>query len=118
MSQSKQVSAPASRSILNYRLTCGFFASVLRSDCTEKGQPGGFGGSFTQHRLDHAPQTVLSGGLPPRKNPLDLIRRAYSVAPSDFISVAASGQFMQSLRFIFALVVFAAVGTQTAAAPT
>jgi hypothetical protein len=30
MTQSKQVSASASRSIVNYRLTCGFFASVFR----------------------------------------------------------------------------------------
>jgi hypothetical protein len=30
MIQSKQVGGPASRSILNYRLTCGFCASVFR----------------------------------------------------------------------------------------
>jgi hypothetical protein len=29
MIQSKQVSGPASRSIVNYRLTCGFSASVF-----------------------------------------------------------------------------------------
>jgi hypothetical protein len=30
MTQSKQVGGPASRSIVNYRLTCGFCASVFR----------------------------------------------------------------------------------------
>jgi hypothetical protein len=36
--QSKQVSAPASRSIVNYQLTCGFSASVLALGCAERGQ--------------------------------------------------------------------------------
>jgi hypothetical protein len=67
MAQSKQVSAPASRSIINYQLTCGFFASVLPSDCTEKGQAGGFGGSFTHDWPDSTTRTGLSSGLPARK---------------------------------------------------
>jgi hypothetical protein len=36
--QSKQVSASASRSIVNYQLTCGFSASVLAVGCAERGQ--------------------------------------------------------------------------------
>jgi dienelactone hydrolase len=47
-----------------------------------------------------------------------LIRRAYPAGWSDFISVAASGKFMQSLKVIFALVVLAAVGSQTVMAQT
>src|SRR4029077_14173583 len=38
---SKQVGASASRSIVNYRLTCGFSASVYRPNCAESGQTDG-----------------------------------------------------------------------------
>jgi dienelactone hydrolase len=47
-----------------------------------------------------------------------LIRRGYPAGWSDFIPVIAAGQFMLSLKVIFALVVLAAVGTRTVAAQT
>jgi hypothetical protein len=62
MTQSKQVSALSSRSIINYRLTCGFFASVLPSGCAEKGQAGGFGRTFPHHRPENATWTGFSEG--------------------------------------------------------
>jgi dienelactone hydrolase len=45
-----------------------------------------------------------------------VIRRAYPAGRFDFIPVVVSGQFMPSLKVIFALVVLAAVGAQAAAA--
>jgi hypothetical protein len=50
--QSKQVIASASRSIVNYQLTCGFSASVLPSGCIERGQDAALPG---------APAAVLQG---------------------------------------------------------
>src|SRR6202035_1323758 len=118
MSQSKQVSAPSSRSILNYRLTCGFFASVLPSDCTEKGQAGGFGGAFADVWAEYNdPGRTFSEVVLP-KTCVDLICRAYPAAESDLTLMVAAGKFMQSLKVIFALVVLAATYAQRATAQT
>jgi hypothetical protein len=57
--QSKQVSAPASRSIVNYRLTCGFSASVLAAGCIEKGQAAAPAGAA----LPFCAARGLAGGI-------------------------------------------------------
>jgi dienelactone hydrolase len=87
-------------------------------DCTEKGQADGFRRHFSLDRPDCATPARLYQGAAITKNPLDLIRRGYPAGRSAFIAVVASGQLMPSLKVIFALVLLAAVGAQTAAAQT
>jgi hypothetical protein len=81
--QSKQVSASASRSIVNYRLTCGFFASVLPAGCAERGQAGWLNRAVRlrfARREGVADAFSAAAGVPPawQQNALDLIRRAVS----------------------------------------
>jgi hypothetical protein len=79
--QSKQVSASASRSIVNYRLTCGFSASVFLAGCTERGQ----GAASQGAPAAFASRDRFAGGISVRRavgargeNALDLIRRVVS----------------------------------------
>src|SRR4051794_10137055 len=79
--QSKQDIASASRAIVNYRLTCGLFASAFALHCLERGQDAALPGMRLP--FEH---TKLTGAGPfygckfeaPMKNALDLIRRAGS----------------------------------------
>jgi dienelactone hydrolase len=59
---------------------------------------------------------TFSARLSSRKNALDLIRRGYSARQFASVVVVAQGKFMQSFKTLLALVVFAALCTQTATA--
>ena len=108
--QSKSA-APASRSIINYRLTCGFSASVFPRSCTEKGQSGVLGGIPADRPGGHRRAETGFSGVPgcSRKNAPDLIRRGVSRAGRSNTNafptlrlVAVSGKFMQLLK-VFSL---------------
>ena len=102
--QSKQVSASASRSILNYRLTCGFFASVFRQPVPKKDKGRAPGGMWLcepgKPACRYARPVPRAAAF--EKNAPDLIRRRYSVQ-QHFRSFGSgrSGTFMQHLQGAF-----------------